>query len=307
MNPSTHRNHRAPRTTRPCTAPTTAGCGSAGAAARRGAHQPPGADLAPGGHRGARPRRRPRAVRAGQGGARRGRMASCPSRPAPPRPRVRRAWAEAGVSPIAVMPTRPRSVTSADHVEDDAGLSGVVEVQARPGDEVEEVVDLQAPAELVLQVVGGHEMARPPAGVRNRPSRGSVASVGEELQGEERVRRASLAEVDLDGMGLPRTPWRTTTKSTREATEHALVGEHPADRLGLVRDRRRTPGRPGTGRRGTTWPDGPPRIWSWVERTSSSPSGVTVICTLGLRTSSPTMRSSTMPPASVELAGRCRA
>src|SRR6476469_5165402 len=50
----------------------------------------------------------------------------------------------------------------AHHVEDDAGLARLVEVQAGPGDEVEEVVDLEASERLVLEVIGRHEVTLSP-------------------------------------------------------------------------------------------------------------------------------------------------
>ena len=44
------------------------------------------------------------------------------------------------------------------------------------------------------------------------------------------------------------------------------------------------------------WPFGPPSTWSCVERMSTWPAGLMRSCALGLRKSSPSISSSTMPP-----------
>ena len=58
---------------------------------------------------------------------------------------------------------------AADHVEDDPGLPGLVEVQAVSRDDVEQVADGQRPESVVLEVVGGDQVLLLPLGVRNTP------------------------------------------------------------------------------------------------------------------------------------------
>ena len=111
------------------------------------------------------------------------------------------------------------------------------------------------------------------------------------------MRRAALAQVDLDGVGLPRPPVRARHDEVeREAAEHALLRETLADLRRLAADgRRRTPRRPGTGSRGSSGRSGRRASGRGSRAARPSPSGVTRSCTLGLRISSASMRSSTMP------------
>ena len=62
---------------------------------------------------------------------------------------------------------------AADHVEDDADLPGLVEVQPVPGDDVEEVVRHQAAQQVGLEVVGRDEVLLLAVGVRNSAVAGS--------------------------------------------------------------------------------------------------------------------------------------
>ena len=113
------------------------------------------------------------------------------------------------------------------------------------------------------------------------------------------MRRPALAQVDLDGVGF-HAPLRRARRRSRARTGRARpCGQHAADLHGLAGDRRGVArGRPGSGSRGRSGRSA--RRASGRGSRASRPrrSGVTRICTLGLRTSSPTMRSSTMPPPS---------
>ena len=146
---------------------------------------------------------------------------------------------------MAVIPTRPKVVMRAEHVEDHAGLPGLVEAQPGARQQVEEVLDPQPPQAGVVEVVGGHEVALLPPGVTNRAPWRVVASVGEELQGQERVGRAALAQVDLDGVGLPLLAAPHGHEVDGEAAQHALRREQLPDPLGVLVIRAAYPGSAG--------------------------------------------------------------
>ena len=103
------------------------------------------------------------------------------------------------------------------------------------------------------------------------------------------MRRAALAEVELDRVRVPRRrPVADDDEVEREAADHALAARaarRPSTASRVIAAA--YPGRPGSGSRGSVWPLGPPSSWSCVESSSTSPSGVTRSWTLGLRNSSP--------------------
>src|SRR4051812_13935577 len=93
---------------------------------------------------------------------------------------------------------------AAHHVEDDAGLARLVEVQAVTHRDVEQVVERQAAQPLVLEMVSRDQVLLAPARRDEQRGRRVVVAVGEELQGEEGMRGAALAQVELDRVRAPR-------------------------------------------------------------------------------------------------------
>jgi hypothetical protein len=85
-------------------------------------------------------------------------------------------------------------------VEDHSCLPRLVEVNAGPGNKIEEVVHPKPPQTGILEVVGGHEMPLATHRSDEQPSVGMVATIRQELEGEEGVCGPTFAEVDLDGI-----------------------------------------------------------------------------------------------------------
>ena len=126
---------------------------------------------------------------------------------------------------------------AADHVEDDADLAGLVEVQAVPGHDVEQVARHQPPQLLGLEVVGGHQVLLVAARGEEERRHGVVAAVGEELQGEERVGRPALAQVELDRVRRPLAVGAPHHDEVdREPAQRALAREPLPDQLGVAGD-----------------------------------------------------------------------
>ena len=126
--------------------------------------------------------------------------------------------------PHGGQPEAPALAERAHHVEDDAGLARLVEVQAVAHHDVEQVVGRERAVRGDLDVVAGDEVLLLAAGAVNSAGLRVVGAVGEELQREERVRRAALAQVDLDRVRLPlavRVP--DGDEVEREAADHALA------------------------------------------------------------------------------------
>src|SRR5215204_49029 len=82
---------------------------------------------------------------------------------------------------------------AADHVEHDATLPRLVEVQAMASDNVKQVVDSEATQQWRFEVVGCHEVFLSASRRQEECRVRVVAPVGEELEGEERVRCSALA------------------------------------------------------------------------------------------------------------------
>ena len=112
------------------------------------------------------------------------------------------------------------------------------------------------------------------------------------------MRRPALAQVELDRVRAP-GPAAVAhhDEVDGEAAQHPLGGKALADPRRLARDRAGVARSAGKRQPRYCWPLGPPSSWSWVESSSTSPSGVTRSCTLGLRISAPRTRSSTIPPS----------
>ena len=89
------------------------------------------------------------------------------------------------------------------HVEDDARLARLVELEAVPRDHVEEVRVRQSAKERRLEMIRGDEMLLSPAGGDEERDVRIVGSSGQKLQGQKRVRRAAFAEVDFDRVRRP--------------------------------------------------------------------------------------------------------
>ena len=90
-------------------------------------------------------------------------------------------------------------------------------------------------AQLVgLEVIGRHQVLLVAARCHEQRSRRVVATVGEELQREERVSRATLAEVELDRVGRPPSASVADDDEVdREAAQRALLREPVADGIGV--------------------------------------------------------------------------
>ena len=66
---------------------------------------------------------------------------------------------------------------------------------------------------------------------------GIVAAIGEELQGQERVRCPALSQIHLDGVGLPSFLVGTDDDEIdREAAEDPFLGKPSPDLLGFAGD-----------------------------------------------------------------------
>ena len=92
---------------------------------------------------------------------------------------------------------------AADHVEDDSLLAGLVEVQPVPGHDVEQVRRREAAEHRGLEVVRRHQVLLVTPRRGEERGGGVVTTIGQELQGEERMGRAALAQVELDGVRRP--------------------------------------------------------------------------------------------------------
>jgi hypothetical protein len=126
----------------------------------------------------------------------------------------------------------------ADHVEDDPDLAGLVEVQTVTSHDVEQVARHETTELLGLEVVGSHEMLLVAARRQEERCPRVVATVREELQGEERVGRPALAQVELDRVRRPFTRSRPHHHEVdREPAQRSLACEPFPDHLGVLGDR----------------------------------------------------------------------
>ena len=133
---------------------------------------------------------------------------------------------------------------AADHVEHHSGPAGLVEMQTVADDDVEELRDGQCLEPFVLEVVGRDQVLAAAAGRQEDPALAVVGAVGEELQGQERMGGAALAEVQLDRVRRPRAAIVLHHNEIhREPAEHAELCETPPDHhrglcdgRGVVRD-----------------------------------------------------------------------
>ena len=130
-----------------------------------------------------------------------------------------------------------------------------------------------------------------------------VDAVGEAREREQRMRRAAAAEVDLERVRLPaRRPCGRRRSRPRRGRSRPRARAAARPSAPRPRSAPRTPGRPGSGSRSTSGRAAPPSTWSCVDMMSTWPAGLMRSWTLGLRKSSPSIRSSTMPPSLVERA-----
>jgi hypothetical protein len=125
-------------------------------------------------------------------------------------------------------------------VEDDADLAGLVEVQAVPDHDVEQVVRRERAIKRRFQMIGGDEALLAAARRDEHRPLLVVAAVGQELQREKRVGRAAFAQVDLDRIRGPDAVRRAHHHKVHgEAPEHALAREPRAELARLATDQRR--------------------------------------------------------------------
>ena len=92
---------------------------------------------------------------------------------------------------------------SAHHVEDNARLACLVEMDLVAGDNVEQIVVGDPAEQRGLEVVGRDHVFFAAARSGEEGCDGVVASAGEELERQERMRRSTLAEVELDRVRTP--------------------------------------------------------------------------------------------------------
>src|SRR3954447_13834629 len=147
--------------------------------------------------------------------------------------------AERRVSLVAAVPDGGQTDAAelrerAHHVEDHARLARLVEVQAVADRDVEQIVDPETAQPRALEMVRRDEMLLAPARRGEQRGAGVVLAVGQELEREERVRRAALAQVELDRVGRPRAVSGSYHDEVhREAPQHALL-RHPLSDLGRL-------------------------------------------------------------------------
>ena len=194
-------------------------------------------------------------------------------------------------------PDAARHGQRAHHVQRDSGLALGVPAEAALGDDVEQVVRRQRLVRRSVEVVGRDvvlDVAEPACGTRPRAGR---------------RRRRSSVEMAMNGCVVPpqrrlisiaygcHSPFcRTATKSTAlrpitpsRARRRPILSASAAMRGAYS-------GSAGKRQPKYVWPCGPPSTWSCVERMSTWPVGLMRSWALGLRKSSPSIFSSTMPP-----------
>ncbi len=128
---------------------------------------------------------------------------------------------------------------TAEHVHDDAGLAGVVEVEAGLADQVHEAFGGEDAVGGRFEVIAGDVGFGLAAGGEVLTAGWVVFAAGEVLQGEVGVGGAALAQIDLDGVGDPGTASGAGDDEVEgEAADDAFTSEAQADFLGLGGDQR---------------------------------------------------------------------
>ena len=130
-----------------------------------------------------------------------------------------------------------RGADVAEHVQDNAGLAGVVEMEPVAADDVEQVIGGEDPVGRRLDVIAGDVTFFGAQGRHEDPGLGLVTAFGQVLEGQEWGRGAAFAQVNLDGVGLPFAAVRLDGDEVDgEAADHPFTGQSPADLQGLAHD-----------------------------------------------------------------------
>ena len=147
------------------------------------------------------------------------------------------ACACAGTVADGGQPGPPEIVERAQHVHHDARLALVVEAQAGAGDRGQRAAASERPQGRRLDVVGGDVGLRGPRRRGERPRGHVIGPAGQQRERCERVCRAALAQVELDGVGIPAaTVAAHGDEVDRRAADHARGGQAPSDLLGQLGD-----------------------------------------------------------------------
>ena len=175
----------------------------------------------------------------------------------------------------------------------------LVEVQPPACDDVETSRVVSARQPVVLEVVGRHEVLRRPRRRRQVEPRVAVVRAADEvLQGEEGVGGPALAEVELDRV---RRPVVRRRRGPRRSRRRSAPARHASASRSPTASRARRSGASTRGRRGTRSPGTlPARAAEQLvvgRQQLDGAAGSTRICTLGLVSPSPVIRSSTTPPS----------
>src|ERR1051326_6485692 len=94
---------------------------------------------------------------------------------------------------------------------------------------LDEIIGRETDVRIVAQVVGGVVMTRTTGSGSIRGRRRVVSAVGEILEHQKRMRRASLAQIDLDRRRRPLRPIPDRDEVDAESTDHSLARELASD------------------------------------------------------------------------------
>ena len=125
-----------------------------------------------------------------------------------------------------------------DHVEHDALLARVVEVQAVACGQIEQIVVGEHAVGGRVHVVAGHERFRLAAWRLEQAGLRVVRAVGQKLQRQKWMGRPAFPQVDLDGVDIPLVAFiEHGHEVEREPSEHAFLHQPAADLERLAHDR----------------------------------------------------------------------
>ena len=152
------------------------------------------------------------------------------------------ACASSGVSPIAVMPTRPATASALTMWKATPTWTSSSQTRCSSPGDVEQVVGRQPPVLVRLEVVRGDVVLHAPRAGAEDARLGVVLPVGERREGDQRVARAAVPQVDLDGVRGPASVLAHGDEVDREAADHARVAQVLGDRATVPADLHGVPG-----------------------------------------------------------------